>query len=71
MDNSEKRCPDCAVEMEELTLRTVGYNKKLALVTDEPRDGLLGRLGPNKKYEAVPYVCPDCALTRLYADVDG
>ncbi len=50
MDNSEKRCPDCAVEMEELALRAIGHNNQIAVVTDEPRDGLLGRFGPNKKH---------------------
>lgn len=70
MNNSEKRCPDCSVEMEEMTLRALGHNSLIAVVTDEPRDGLLGQLGPNEKHEVVPYVCPECSLTRLYADVD-
>lgn len=70
MDNSEKRCPDCSVEMEELTLRVQGDAYNLALVTDEPQDRLLGRLGLNKKHGVVPYVCPEYALTRLYADID-
>ncbi|UPM44065.1 hypothetical protein [Halocatena salina] len=70
MDNDETLCPDCSVEMEALTLRALGYNSKIALVTDEPQDDLLGRLGPNKKYDIVPYVCPECSLTRLYADID-
>lgn len=62
------RCPDCGIEMEEMTFRSGGYN--LRFVSDESKEGLLGQLGANQRYEAISYVCSECGLSRLYADLD-
>ncbi|WP_254535078.1 hypothetical protein [Halomarina litorea] len=65
----DPRCPDCGVTMEEMKLRTDdGFKTKL--VSDEARGGLLGSLGMKEKYDVEAWVCPECSLTRLYADVD-
>lgn len=69
MPDVEPRCPDCGVTMEEMTLRSNGgYN--LAFISDENREGLLGKLGAKQRYDGQAYVCPECGLARLYADID-
>ncbi len=30
---------------------------------------LLGKLGAKQRYDGLAYVCPECGLARLYADV--
>jgi hypothetical protein len=65
----DPRCPDCGVTMEEMTLRT-GGGYETRLVSDETREGLLGSLGVKEKFEVEAFVCPECSLTRLYADTD-
>lgn len=65
----DPRCPDCGVTMEEMKLRTDdGF--QVRLVSDESRGGLLGSLGMKEKYGVRPWVCPECSLTRFYADTD-
>ncbi|NHX37911.1 MULTISPECIES: hypothetical protein [Halolamina] len=62
-----RRCPDCGVTMEETTTRTSdGF--ELHLVTDEPKEGLLGSLGAKEKLKPTTYVCPECGLVRQYVD---
>jgi rubredoxin len=69
MPEMEPRCPDCGVTMEEMTLQSGGgYN--LSFVSDENREGILGKLGMKQRFDSQTYVCPECGLARLYADVD-
>lgn len=42
-------------------------NPDLRFVSTEDRDGVLGKLGVKQRYDAVPYVCPECGLSRIYA----
>lgn len=61
-------CPDCDVPMESMRLQTSdGYTNRF--VSDENRDGLLGKIGVKQSYDAEAFVCPDCGLSRLYADL--
>jgi rubredoxin len=62
------RCPDCSVEMEQMTLSAGGYN--LRFVSEESTEGILGSLGVKEKFDADAFVCPECGLSRLYADID-
>ncbi|MFC7213795.1 hypothetical protein ACFQO4_06835 [Saliphagus sp. GCM10025334] len=65
----QRRCPDCAVTMEETTVRTgSGYGLR---IDGAKHDGVLGKLGleTTTKLEAV--CCPECGLVRLYADGDA
>jgi hypothetical protein len=62
------RCPDCSVEMEEMTLNAHGYN--LRFVSEESKEGILGSLGVNETFDANAFVCSECGLSRLYADID-
>jgi DNA-directed RNA polymerase subunit RPC12/RpoP len=68
MVDTPPRCPDCAVEMEEMTLRASSYN--LQFVSDENREGILGSLGVKQRFGSEAYVCSECGLSRLYADLD-
>jgi len=62
------RCPDCSVEMEQMTLNASGY--KLRFVSEEKRDGILGSVGVKQKFGVETFVCPECGLSRLYAGLD-
>jgi hypothetical protein len=55
--------------MEEMTLRSTGGHG-LQVVSDENRDGLLGKLGVNQRSDVATFVCPECGLVRQYADLD-
>jgi predicted RNA-binding Zn-ribbon protein involved in translation (DUF1610 family) len=62
-----RRCPDCGVTLEEMTMRTSdGF--ELHLVTDEPKEGILGRLGAKEKVKPTTYACPECGLIRQYVE---
>ncbi|HMB50037.1 hypothetical protein [Natronoarchaeum rubrum] len=65
MTTTERRCPDCGVGME--AGRLAGAER---FVLDEPRDGLLGRVGVKEQFDVDAVVCPECGLIRAYADVD-
>lgn len=69
MTETTHRCPDCAVPMEEMDLQ-VGGRSSLAFLSGETREGLLGKLGLNQRYDGQAVVCPECGLARLYADIE-
>lgn len=52
--------------MESMQLRTTG-SPHLRFVSDENREGLLGKLGAKQTYDAETFVCPHCGLSRVYA----
>ncbi|SFG61688.1 hypothetical protein SAMN04488063_2593 [Halopelagius inordinatus] len=67
---SQKRCPDCGVELEALEIRTAeGFT--LHVETNEPKQGILGGLGAKEKLTPTAHVCPECGLTRLYVEHDS
>jgi len=49
-------------------MRTTGGHN-LQVVSEENREGILGKLGVNQTYGVETLVCPECGLVRLYADV--
>ena len=61
-------CPDCDVGMDEMKLTASGYN--LQFVSDADREGILGSFGAKQKYDLNAFVCSECGLSRLYADLD-
>jgi len=69
MPDTPRRCPDCGVTMEEMKLQT-GGGYQLQFVSEESKEGILGKLGMNQRYDGQTYVCPECGLARLYADID-
>jgi predicted RNA-binding Zn-ribbon protein involved in translation (DUF1610 family) len=44
-----------------------GY--EMRFVSEETTDGILGELGVKQKFGAEAFVCPECGLARLYADL--
>jgi ssDNA-binding Zn-finger/Zn-ribbon topoisomerase 1 len=62
------RCPDCGVEMKEMQFQAGGHYARF--VSEESKEGILGSLGGKKTYRAQAVVCPECGLSRLYADLD-
>lgn len=69
MVSVDPRCPDCGVEMEEMTFDASGYN--LRFVSEENKEGILGSLGAKQKFGVNAFVCSECGLSRLYAELDG
>ena len=45
-------------------------HSKLRFVSDENRGDVFGKLGVKQRYDALTYVCPECGLARIYADLD-
>lgn len=64
--STERRCPDCGVTMEPATVTANGTNS--LSVGTEREDGLLKRLGIDSHTTLDAVLCPECGLTRLYAD---
>jgi predicted RNA-binding Zn-ribbon protein involved in translation (DUF1610 family) len=67
MTQTPPRCPDCGVETEPMRFDASGY--KMRFVSEESTDGILGELGVKQKFGAEAFVCPECGLARLYADL--
>ncbi|MFD1514988.1 hypothetical protein [Halomarina rubra] len=66
---TDRRCPDCGVTLEPMKLRTDdGF--QVRAVSEENREGLLGSLGVKEKHRIDPFVCPECARTLFYANLD-
>jgi uncharacterized OB-fold protein len=65
---SEKTCPDCEEPLEEMELQGTDAVGTLTIVSDEPTDGLLGGLRADEILTPVPYVCPECRRTLMYAE---
>ncbi|PSQ52532.1 hypothetical protein BRD20_06750 [Halobacteriales archaeon SW_8_65_20] len=61
----ERRCPDCGVRMESVTLQTNG-GYELQVISEEKRGGILGSLGMNERLDIQPVACPECGLLRTY-----
>lgn len=60
----ERRCPDCAVHMEKITVRAGGHD--LEAYTDDAKRGLLGKLGVERPSPLAVVACPECGLVRTY-----
>ncbi len=65
----DRRCPDCGVTMEPVSLRT-NEGFELQVNTDERREGFLGSLGLTENHSVDAVLCPECGLVRTYADVE-
>jgi predicted RNA-binding Zn-ribbon protein involved in translation (DUF1610 family) len=66
---SERQCPDCNVQMEETNVTAEGVGD---LYVETERDGgVLDRLGVGYQTPVRSFLCPECGLTRLYAEISG
>jgi hypothetical protein len=52
-----------------MRMKSGGYN--LRFVSEEDAEGILGSLGVKEKFDANAFVCSECGLSRVYADVDS
>lgn len=62
----DRDCPDCNVPMEVASVSAAGA--AAVYVTTDRDGGLLDRLGFGESTALEAFVCPECGLTRLYAD---
>ncbi|PHQ44753.1 hypothetical protein [Halorubrum distributum] len=65
---AEKRCPDCEEPLEEMELQGTDALGSLSIVSQGSNEGFLGGLRADEILAPVPYVCPDCRRTLLYAE---
>lgn len=68
MNEVPPRCPACSVEMEKMNRYVGGH--QLQFVSEKNKEGLLGSLGAKQRFGTSTVVCPECGLSRLYADLD-
>jgi hypothetical protein len=66
--SSEQTCPDCTVPLERMTLQGTEALGELSIVSESSDGGFLGSLQADEILSPVPYVCPECGRTLLYAE---
>jgi len=64
---NERQCPDCDVEMEKTSVSAEGVGD--LYVETERDDGVLDRLGVGYQTPIHAFLCPECGLTQLYAEL--
>ncbi|MFW6382817.1 MAG: hypothetical protein ACOCZD_02130 [Haloferacaceae archaeon] len=65
---AEKTCPDCEEPVSEMKLQGTDALGTLAIVSEASSDGPLGSLRADEILTPVPYACPDCRRTLVYAE---
>ena len=65
---SEKVCPDCEEPLEQMELQGTDAVGELSIVSTSTDDGFLSSMRADEILTPVPYVCPECRRTRLYAE---
>lgn len=68
MNETPPRCPDCGVTMDEMALSASGCQHQF--VSEESKGGILGSLGAKQQFGVDAFVCAECGLSRLYADLE-
>ncbi|MFC6942868.1 hypothetical protein ACFQE8_23400 [Salinirubellus sp. GCM10025818] len=61
-------CPDCGAELDRMELQGTDAMASLTIVSSEPSEGFLSSMRADEILTPVPYVCPDCRRTLLYAE---
>ncbi|WP_254766109.1 hypothetical protein [Salinilacihabitans rarus] len=65
---SETVCPDCEEPLERMELQGTDVMGSLAIVSPASDDGFLSGLRADEILTPVPYVCPECRRTLVYAE---
>ncbi|WP_424015995.1 hypothetical protein ACOZ35_08805 [Halorubrum xinjiangense] len=65
---AERICPDCEEPLEEMEFQGSDALGSLAIVSEASNDGFLSGLRADEILTPVPYVCPDCRRTLVYAE---
>ncbi|MGQ4555282.1 hypothetical protein [Halobellus sp. GM3] len=64
---SEKVCPDCEEPLERMELQGTSALGSLSIVAPAD-DGFLSGIRADEVLAPVPYVCPECRRTLVYAE---
>ncbi len=64
---SERLCPNCDVRMEKTNVTAEGVGD--LYVETEREDGVLDRLNVGHQTPLHAFLCPECGVTQLYADL--
>ena len=65
----DHRCPDCDVQMEQTNVTAEGVGD--LYVETEREGGVLDGLGIGHQTPLHAFLCPECGLTRLHAELSG
>lgn len=65
---SDKVCPDCDEPLERMSLQGTDTLGELSIVSESTEEGFLGNVRANEILTPIPYVCPECRRTVLYAE---
>jgi len=65
---SEKVCPDCEESLEQMELQGTDAMGTLSIISEASDDGFLSSIRADEILTPVPYVCPNCRRTLLYAE---
>jgi uncharacterized protein YbaR (Trm112 family) len=65
---SEKVCPDCEKPLEQMELQGTDTVGELSIVSNSSENGLLSSVRADEILTPVPYVCPECRRTLIYAE---
>ena len=64
----ERTCPDCDEPLERMELQGTDALGELSIASPSTDDGFLSGVGAAEILTPVPYVCPECRRTLLYAE---
>lgn len=66
--STDETCPDCGEVMDRMELQGTDLAGELTIVDPASDDGFLSGARADEILTPVPYVCPDCRRTVLYAE---
>jgi uncharacterized protein YbaR (Trm112 family) len=66
--SSERACPDCGEPLERMELQGTDITGTLAIVSPAADDRLFAGVRADEVLTPVPYVCPECRRTLVYAE---
>ena len=66
--SSGKICPDCEESLEQMELQGTDVMGTLSIVSEASDDGFLSSMRADEILTPVPYVCPNCRRTLVYAE---
>ncbi|SNZ05839.1 hypothetical protein SAMN06269185_0962 [Natronoarchaeum philippinense] len=66
--SAEKVCPDCEEPLVEMELQGTSAMGSLTIVAEATDDGFLSGIRADEILTPVPYVCPECRRTLVYAE---
>ena len=65
---SEKICPDCEEPLEQMELQGTDAVGELSIISQSADEGFLSSMRADEILTPVPYVCPECRRTLIYAE---